>query len=84
MGVRRIWAPDGTGWTIPPWSSHLNAGICKYCMVREYSGLFGVGRVCNHCKQMGLIYAWEHLEIYNKEKDDLGRGLVVRDKTFYV
>jgi hypothetical protein len=46
--------------------------------------MFGVDRVCNHCKQPTLIYAWEHLELYDKAKDDLGRGLVVRDRTFFV
>eukprot|EP00972_Heterocapsa_arctica_P065466 9663500-Heterocapsa_arctica.AAC.1 len=52
-------------------------------MCREYCCLFGVDRICNHCGVEGLIFAWETLEFYNKEKDDLGRGLVVRNKNFY-
>eukprot|EP00972_Heterocapsa_arctica_P019192 2831679-Heterocapsa_arctica.AAC.1 len=32
MGIRVIWAPDGTGWTIPPCATHFNAGVCKICL----------------------------------------------------
>eukprot|EP00972_Heterocapsa_arctica_P029367 4323178-Heterocapsa_arctica.AAC.1 len=51
--------------------------------VREFCGLFDAGRTCNHCQKQGLVFAWETLEVYKEEKDDLGRGLVMRDARFY-
>eukprot|EP00972_Heterocapsa_arctica_P100375 14801900-Heterocapsa_arctica.AAC.1 len=82
MGYRVFWH-EGVGCTIPPWAHHLNAGVCTLCMCRDYCGLYGIDKTCTYCKGSGLIYAWETLTIYDKEKDDMARGLIVRDANFY-
>eukprot|EP00972_Heterocapsa_arctica_P061784 9109930-Heterocapsa_arctica.AAC.1 len=46
--------------------------------------MFGVDRVCGYCGQATLVFAYEDLVLYDKEKDDLGRGLKVRDKSWFI
>eukprot|EP00972_Heterocapsa_arctica_P094513 13938283-Heterocapsa_arctica.AAC.1 len=75
MDIRRFWDTDGVEWTIPTWASHLTHAICQLCYTRDYCSIWGVNRFCSHCSQLRQVFAYEGLELFNKEKDDLGRAL---------
>eukprot|EP00972_Heterocapsa_arctica_P009176 1350530-Heterocapsa_arctica.AAC.1 len=40
--------------------------------------MLGFDTLCGYCKQQGLLFGWQQLTVYDKEKDDKARGLTQR------
>eukprot|EP00972_Heterocapsa_arctica_P044422 6558968-Heterocapsa_arctica.AAC.1 len=86
MMLRRFWGPPGDPKevTIPSWSSHLTHACCKGCMSRIYSNIDGTDRLCIFCGQPSMVFAYEDLQPYDKDKDDMARGLKVLKNSYFV
>eukprot|EP00972_Heterocapsa_arctica_P103913 15314231-Heterocapsa_arctica.AAC.1 len=83
MSIRRFWDPDGNERKIPCWADHLTHPICTLCHTKDYCNIWGIDRTCGYCEQARLVFAHEGLQLYDKKKDDLGRGPTVRDKKLH-
>eukprot|EP00972_Heterocapsa_arctica_P096132 14182274-Heterocapsa_arctica.AAC.1 len=45
--------------------------------------MLGFDTTCTYCNQQGLVFGWQQLAVYDKEKDDKARGLWRRHAEFY-
>eukprot|EP00972_Heterocapsa_arctica_P110899 16331293-Heterocapsa_arctica.AAC.1 len=36
--------------------------------------MMGFDPLCGHCGQQGLVFGWQQLKVYDKDKDNIARG----------